>query len=996
MVCKALTTIVIVTVLHTSLILGSDANDYITTGRESLFDGTLSGLRSAHEIFDSGLNDPCCLDCGADRELRFLRAVSGTALLYVGDDSSPVDSVFELAERFKVDILGNYWAPYFDPCGIVLDPALNQHGAYEIPEDAPDANEIRTIIDTSITPRIEEIIADLDAISDSPGDRFRTFLEPNETRVFFHIGSSVFNPGSFDYDPNSRFLGPLEVDYGEVLLLKGVLMAMKSHLQAESAYEVSIDSNDMIAEKLYGDTFSLNDDLLGPHPDFLRVLPTPNHPDVNGKDVLAEAALDFNDAISYYLEAIDYISNEDVPAGTDPQDDELLYLDSAEKDVSAAIYDRLSTLRSSLNNDTVEDYPWRTVKTYHIEDPCSTTWELKLRYDLIGSPADDAGTFVALDGSSVPSPWEVTDITIDGNEIILEMDYDVPGFWGGALFTGILSSDGNSISNGAFRYWGPANGTLDSMSGLLIDVETEDRQFDINPIFGSSVRYPDPVSPRDLLPEFDEWNGPQPDTIGRGLGNDPTLGGITPGMTQFDWQVMLDLQPGGWISLQEVSPWQISGGYVDIWLGPQLILEDPLSDTWEDSNEISNIDIASLYMGYDDDYLYGTIVLYDYNTVDVYTQSYDLCLSYTPDDTSTLYAMKFEIDLSLGYGQSFFVEDSWGYPRWEYYGTFGTRIGPAGIDFRILWADIPSHLHGRFIALDAEGHDGSWTYWSGEENDTHLRLEQVGTISGSVSYDCYKGAPIFVQAYTDPGDPGESIVASTMILEPGPYSLEGVGLGWNGYVRAFTPLFGFNVFDLEALAIRDAEPVFMWLENIDGVDLVLQNPSELEDGIWLAGSIDADTREEDWYSFDAVEGGMYTFDLTRGTSQYASIALFGRDGHTELQELYYWQPQQISWLCLVSGRYYVKVTDDYYQPEGGTYQIRMTDDISCPKADVASAEGVGVKDCEVDLYDLAALTSHWLESCPDTCHCDGTDFDENGTVDFADFALLASEYSPSG
>jgi len=45
-----------------------------------------------------------------------------------------------------------------------------------------------------------------------------------------------------------------------------------------------------------------------------------------------------------------------------------------------------------------------------------------------------------------------------------------------------------------------------------------------------------------------------------------------------------------------------------------------------------------------------------------------------------------------------------------------------------------------------------------------------------------KGDPIFIPAYTDPEDPDGSIVASTMITEPGHYTLDGIGLGWRGYV----------------------------------------------------------------------------------------------------------------------------------------------------------------------------------------------------------------------
>ena len=85
---------------------------------------------------------------------------------------------------------------------------------------------------------------------------------------------------------------------------------------------------------------------------------------------------------------------------------------------------------------------------------------------------------------------------------MLEMEYDVPGFWGGAFFSGELSQDSNNITNGTFSYWGPANGTMYNFSGSLANTEIVEKQLDMNPFFGSSARYPDPLNPRDLLPEY--------------------------------------------------------------------------------------------------------------------------------------------------------------------------------------------------------------------------------------------------------------------------------------------------------------------------------------------------------------------------------------------------------------------------------------------------------------------------------------------------------------
>jgi hypothetical protein len=980
MFCKTLKLSFLLVFTFCAPTLAGDANDCIQLGRAYIFDGNLSGLRMAYQTFDDCLNDQNCLDCSSSRELKFLHAVTRTAMLVVRDDGNSIDSVFELGKQFSIDVLGDYWAPYFDPCGLELSAPSNQHDAYEIPDGAPDANEIHHIIDTNMIPEIEEIINDLNSISDSPGDRFRIFFDPNETRIFFDV-----NALGLETD--------VEVDYGEVLILKGLLTSLKARLQAQAAYDMCIDANDMLVEKVYGDSFNINADLFQPHPDLLNVLPTPNYPDANGKAILAQARQDWIDSIDYYFYTIDYIRNEE-----DPQEDDLIYIDPNDDYIVDEVDDRLTTLRDSLENDTIATFPVETTKTYDINDVNGVPiGQLVLVYNFTGIEGDD-GSLTFTDSNLAPSPWEVDWFErVEANWIEIELEYYSESEWGQGWFEGALSYDGNSITNGTFEYWGSANGNLTGLSGRLTGTKVEDVNVDLNPIFGSSPNYPDPVNPRDLLPVFDEWNGPQPNTVGHGLPNpnDPTLGGISPDMTQYDWQVEFDLQPSGLFYLDSISPGQVivDGNIIDDWTNAQLVLLDIEGDTWEDSNTILGVDIDKFYMAHDGQNLYGAITFYD--NIDNNDHFYDLRMSYSPDNDS-LHTIRLEIYVYDGSATgSMYYRD----PGWNYVGSFETVAGPNAVEFKVPDINIPAdYLWGRFISLLAEAHDGTWSNWDGEENMTHLRIAvpapqiSLCTISGTVTYNGYKGAPIFVQAYTDLEEPEDSIVASTIITEPNLYTLEGIGFGWEGYVRAFTPLFGFNVFDLGALTIQDSAPVFLYLENLEDVNLVLNNPVILEKDVWVPGEINTQLDREDWYAFDAVQGGNYALDVNRLTSLYASMTLYDRNGYDEIQELYHGQTQHIDWICPVSGRYYVEVTDNYWLPEGGTYQIRMTSDLTCPQADIASAQWVGVKDCRVDLYDLYVVFSHWLDDCAEPYWCDDSDFDESGSIDFVDFAALADEW----
>ena len=900
---KTLITICLVTVSFVPSAWALDCNGYITQGRALLFDGTLDGIRQAYQKFDTGLTS-----CSTNEELRFFHAVAGMAMLLVKDDGGSIDSVFELAKEFGVDVVGDYWAVYFggDPCEVDLNIVLNEHDAYQIPFGAPTIDEIRNTIDTSMIPQIDEFIADLNLISDT----FAISLHPNETRIF--------------HDPNLfPLLTDIEVDYGEVLLLKGLLMALKSHLQAQQAYDLYTDPDAMLAEKIYGGWFDINADLLTPYPDFLNVLPTDNDPNI-GADILAQARQDLIDSINYYLDAVDYIRNE-----ADPQENDLIYIDPNQDFAVETINQKLIILRDSLQNDTVMTHLIH-FKTYTIYQGLTPIGQLVLvwdPYDITGISGDEGSLTFTI---GTPTPWVVENFDC-GDGLTAEVEYGGGG-WAEGWFEGTLSADGNSITAATFDYWGSVSGTLTGLSGVFFSTEVlGSTHADLNPIFGSSGRYPNPVNPRDLLPEFDEWNGPQPGTVGHGLGDDATLGGIVPDMNQYDWG---ELQPGGLVTItsREITV----NGILGDWTDSQLVLDDICGDADEEVSSITGADIDQLYMAYNSTYLFGAITFCsDINSNNGYW--YILELSYSPDESEALGAIRLEIYVNDGFpsGDLSYRDLSSGHPGWHWYSHLTVAKGTNAVEFSVPRADIPGSLPGRFIALDSSGWDAdAWQFYDGadEWNGTHLKIAglgstQLGTITGTVnvaSFPDYNDAPIFVQAYTDPWDPEDSLVASTMISAPGTYTLNGIGVGWQGYVRAFTPLFGFNIFDPEAMTVDASVAVPSTTRT--GVNLALRNPILLSHGAWVAGAIDPNY-EQDWYAFDAVQNRTYWLDLTRGTSTRASMTLYGCNGHTEVEELYYWETQHIEWSCPTSagGRYYVKVSNDpyYYESNTGTYQIRV-------------------------------------------------------------------------
>jgi hypothetical protein len=270
------------------------------------------------------------------------------------------------------------------------------------------------------------------------------------------------------------------------------------------------------------------------------------HPE-NGKAILAQAAQDWVAAINYYFDALDYIQSEDTPPGTDPQEDELLYIDPNNQFFLNVVEDRLTTLRDSRLNDTTMVYPVETTKKYNVYNSTHTLiGQMTLNYDVSGIHGSEGSlTFTA--ASHIPSPWEIYNIGTGYGpeplrpEINVELECYAGGKWYDGYFDATLSQDGTSFDNGTFEYWGYDYNDFSGLSGQLTATNVVNGKINLNPIFGSTRHYPDPVNPRDLLPLFNKENIPIADTFGHGLGNDATLGGIFPGMKQQDWTTLFDL-----------------------------------------------------------------------------------------------------------------------------------------------------------------------------------------------------------------------------------------------------------------------------------------------------------------------------------------------------------------------------------------------------------------------------------------------------------------------
>jgi len=480
-------------------------NDSYTAGRAALFERSLSGLRDAYFDFNEAMGSPTC---ASNNNLVFLHALSRTAMLFIDDSNLALaNSFIDIANGFGVTIVGDYFTE--------LDLSVPRPGGcYAIPSGAPNADEIYLRIQNSIIPEINSIIAELSTIKDSASKRFLISFLPGETGLDKTI----------------------KVDYSEVLILKGLLLALRSQLEFKQAYDLTVDLNDPNVQDAINHVFCSAGTLpnatvnnwLDRYPLLLTVLP-------GGNAVLAQSKKDMIDAINYYFAVVKYIQSIKAP-----QEDHLIYIDPNAKPAVDLVGNRLTALRDSLKKGTAGKYPVETENRYKVRKGSKVVGDLVLVYDITGFSGD--GGTLTLSGSVAPTPWEVDHFDGTGADFEIDLEYYSDSEQREGWFEGTLSKDGKKITNGTLEYWGYWAGTshdTQTVSGLNVQLsktQTTYKRLDLNPVFGGlKKRYIVPVNPRDLLPRFDNNNQVVPGTVGYGLGNDATLGGILPDTNQLDW-----------------------------------------------------------------------------------------------------------------------------------------------------------------------------------------------------------------------------------------------------------------------------------------------------------------------------------------------------------------------------------------------------------------------------------------------------------------------------
>ena len=243
-------------------------------------------------------------------------------------------------------------------------------GNYLPPSTIPEAGFISQFLNASFLTRLDDILANLSKI-DRTFKIMITQIETGEDAV--------------------------EIDYGDILLLKGGVNTLKGLILTICAYNLDeIDTSELI-ELAQTDSFRIQRDLLDNYPNALKLIS-------NGASQLTDAKSALVSAIDLYEEALNFIIDE-----TDNQNDDLFSLNEEDLNELQEALGYLVEVRDSLD----ENRPVEFIVDDRVE-----------RYD-----------FNALFGNTYKEPMDIRDSLPQFNMANKPINKTFPGPY---LFNGFL------------------------------------------------------------------------------------------------------------------------------------------------------------------------------------------------------------------------------------------------------------------------------------------------------------------------------------------------------------------------------------------------------------------------------------------------------------------------------------------------------------------------------------------------------------------------------
>ncbi len=475
----------------------------VAQGRALLFNNgnlTSSGIVASKPKFkDAVVADP------TDQTANFFYAL--TRMLSFGLEqggSGDLETLRDLYAAFGITLADDdsiYELPFSDP------PMLN--GRYDPPQTIPAGEPIRTFLEGPFVDLLDGAIANLDVIDPA----ITLTLTADET------GGD-----------------PVEVDYGDVLLFKSLLYTLKASVLIASAYDIAIDTRDVIV-LANANVLQIQRDLLDKYQDFLKL-------QSNGATVLSDAGQALLAGIDMYRNAFNFITNEQ-----DYQGDDLFFFGS-DVDVheAAFVLSQATELQNSLNENRSAAFDI-IKEAWVLADADGNRLRLDLKKDANGDfiSGEALGIGVTGDISSIWSSgcsfllcsgW-IDEFAVDGSQVTIQAVNSNCS----ATLTGTLTG-GNEIIDGSYTN---CDGTpRGSFSGTLVANASETLALDANHLF-SNTDPQNPKAPLDIravLPEFDPYNETVAGTFPPVDDSSSVLNGLFPDYpTNSDLTDKLNLNP---------------------------------------------------------------------------------------------------------------------------------------------------------------------------------------------------------------------------------------------------------------------------------------------------------------------------------------------------------------------------------------------------------------------------------------------------------------------
>jgi hypothetical protein len=696
----------------------------INTGEDALFSQTIAGIRTAYSTFlaahSTYPNDPVI-----NAYLALTRLLDRA----LNEEASGVTG---LLGEYGIQRSGT------DLESLEFQPTMVGDDYLIVPETAPSAETLRSFGATTLLNDLTASIANLDNTVSHWGDSSKHIVSKTKT--------------GNDQD--------LEWDYGDIYLFRAALKAAKSLLLVATAYDIDVDVREVIA---LGNIDALDiSKLLDRYPDLLKLLTTASTPSVNGAAQLALARTTLMSAIDDYLLASEKVRND---PGTNAGAEELIAIEPCDLLEEELLRERLTGLKTSLVNGTVFQFTEREENWIFTGGTGK-----RLQVKLIDNRSD--GQFWGLDGVDFVSGGGGIECgVIEGSEMTLHM-VSSGYFWADVTFVGTLNAQRTQITSGSYsgsNWDGNVSGTF---TGVQTGVDEEITRINLNPVFGNGIApYKGPYDARALLPQFDCDNEPIYETMGHGLGDDATLGGILPDFTQDDWGLKGSPDsgeitiPSRTINVQDAS--------VTDWDGIAPVFTDRIDDG---DPAHSGSDLQHLYLAKDSQFLYVRMTLADGPPSTNFTLNPWQTLGYfvqfrtKPEEFSGNRVAQADYPGDGTWRVQVFERDSNGVLVFQH--TYQGYAQPVGnnLEWKVPLADMGS-ITGKTLAAWIK-----WIPYGGDydQNLTCLRIGPLTSITVNLTVPDYDGTGLVIIAvFRDDGGYNtleENRVGDLMFLYPGEYT----------------------------------------------------------------------------------------------------------------------------------------------------------------------------------------------------------------------------------